>query len=118
MNPTAKVSVEVWARSYHPFRCGGNVNEIHKAIIEVDEKVELAHGVSVYVLHKHGREFIFDAESGGLIGDDLEQVRKDVAEADPELIYRQIVKAVAEKERAVEQLPQTFLLELEHLLPM
>ena len=87
----------VWTKAYRPFMLGGNVNAPIATEVEVGEATELAPGISVHVVvSPTGTAHVAEATTGAFVGTDIEQVRKDVQDADPEIIKDQLKKAKAE----------------------
>lgn len=74
-------TVRVWTRCYRPFMTGGNVHRSIAAEVPIASVVDLGKGFSGYEIHDMtGASRYVCAVSGGLLGDDLAAIRKDIAE--------------------------------------
>jgi len=91
-------SILMWTAAYRPFRMGGNVNQPVGIEVTVGEPIPLDHGISVYVVvTPDGRKAIVEAMSGGIVGTSLEQVKRDIEDADPAMMRDQIVRACEQR---------------------
>lgn len=71
--------MRVWMKEYVPFKMGGNLyNNIATDIPDNTAKHDIGMGFKAVKITNKGREYIFECESGGLVGYSLDQVRKDV----------------------------------------
>jgi hypothetical protein len=87
-------TIKIWCSSYRPFICGGDVNQPLATKMSAEGPMDLGKGVKAYLVKAaNGKQYVVDAASHGIVGDSLEQVRKDVAKADIKVIRRQIKEA-------------------------
>ena len=83
--------LKIYTESYQPFRMGGNLREPISCTVEALGPFDLGKGFEAYVVcDSHGSTVVAEAISGGLVGDTIESVRKDVEEVDEAAMSRQI----------------------------
>lgn len=81
----------IWTEGYRPFIMGGDVNAPLGVEVEAGEPIDVGHGVHVHeIKFADGRTAIAEATTGAIVGTDLQTVRDDVTQADPEIVRRQI----------------------------
>lgn len=98
----SKLSMEVWTRAYRPFIMGGDCNASVKCRLPVDGPYDIGKGFKAYlVTGSDGTTRVAEAVSGGLIGPDLESVRKDVKAATKKVMKQQVKDAVAARDAAI-----------------
>lgn len=84
----------VWTEAYSPFIMGGDVNAPIATEIEVVDPILLDHGIVVYlVTSPKGEVFVAESTTGAFVGDSLDKVRQDVANADPKVMSQQLERA-------------------------
>lgn len=84
----------VWTEAYSPFIMGGDVNAPIATELEGGEPVHLDHGVVVYLITSPcGKVFVAEGTTGAFVGTGLEQVKRDVANSDPDVICKQLTSA-------------------------
>jgi len=100
----------IWTAAYRPFIMGGNVNApIATTYDVVGEPIDLGKGIKVWVIvSPKGTIHIADAETGAFVGDNLDQVKTDVAEADEEVMKQQLVDAKVKLKGATHLPPDKF----------
>ena len=102
-------TITIWTQAYRPFMMGGNVHAGIKTQVEAEGPFDLGKGYQGYLLTAPwGETFVAEAQSGGLIGPDLETVRADVKEADPEVMKGQIEWALKELKGCTAEAPAKF----------
>ncbi len=91
----------VWTEAYMPFIMGGDCNAPIATELEVGDPVDLGKGISAYVVvAPSGALFVAEATTGAFVGTDIEQVKKDVNDADPAVMKNQIEAAKKRFEKA------------------
>lgn len=91
----------VWTEAYTPFIMGGDVNAPIATEVEVGEPIHLDHGIIVYLVPSpKGEIFIAESTTGAFVGTSLEDVRQDVATANPQEMQGQLAKAKERVKRA------------------
>jgi hypothetical protein len=89
-----KIAIRVWTLGYQPFRLGGSLWNPMTTILEADGPHDLGKDHYGYVVTAPtGETKIAEASTGAIVGDTLDQVRADLAEADPEVVSRQMQNA-------------------------
>ena len=71
--------MRICRNSYNPFQLGGNLNKQIATEIENPEFQSLGMGFRGVYIEENGKGYVFEKESGGLVGDTLEQVRDDIS---------------------------------------
>ncbi len=70
---------------------GGDVNFVWSTEVECAGPFQLAKGVKVYRADgPDGKHYIVEATTGGIVGNSLGQVRKDIASAPANMVRQQI----------------------------
>lgn len=107
---SAVKTVRMWTKCYRPFMMGGNVNRHIATTLPIDSEVDLGRGFKGYaVLDSMGGVRYVCAVSGGLLGDDLKAIQKDIAECPKKKIMTdQIAKMAIEGKTAEEMPPAEF----------
>ncbi len=83
--------IRIYTECYQPFRMGGNLREPIACTVEAFGPFDLGKGFEAYVVcDPDGRTVVAEAISGGLVGDTIENVRKDVEEGNEAAMARQI----------------------------
>lgn len=100
----------IWTQAYNPFIMGGDVNAPMGCRIEVGEAVDAGKGFKVHVVRApRGRTYVIEATTGGIIGNDLGAVQKDILECeDQNFMRRQVHNARAEMAKVFEVKPKKF----------
>lgn len=88
--------MRVWTEALRPFVMGGDTRYAHAADLEVEGPHELGKGfVGWLATAPNGRTSVAEDMSGGIVGDTLAEVRRDVGIAPAGLMRRQVEAAVA-----------------------
>lgn len=88
------IEMEVWKYQYRPFQMGGSVDKAIKCTLLADGPHDLGKGWFGYVVTSpSGYTQVAEAESGGIVGETLEQVRADVWRADVGYLHKQVKEA-------------------------
>ena len=88
------MKLTVWTRAYRPFLMGGNVHAPISTELEVDEPVDLGNGVQGHLLTSPGgTTIVAEASTGAFVGPDIETVKKNIADAEPEVLEQQLEAA-------------------------
>lgn len=96
-----KKKLEVWTRSYNPLILGGDVYGKVKCKMNVEGPYDIGKGFKAYLVEdKDGNTKVAEEISGGIIGPDLETVRKDVAEGEKNVMQAQVKSGRQEREKA------------------
>lgn len=85
----------IWTRAYRPFILGGNVHaNMATELVLTTKPIKLGKGITVYEIQSpHGTTHIAEASTGALVGTSLQQVKQDLAEADPKVVKQQLEEA-------------------------
>lgn len=93
----------IWKRAYNPFVFGGKTNYNIKTEIVGVPVVNLGKGFKGVYIEKNGIAGVYEVESGGLVGDTIQEVINDIESCDDiELMRAQIERAKKELETAKE----------------
>lgn len=93
----------IWKRTYNPFILGGNVNCNIKTDVSGFPLIDLGKGFKGIFIDRDGRTGVYEAESGGLVGDTIQEVRDDIAACDDiALMTAQVMEAKEEGRLAKE----------------
>ena len=93
----------VWKRTYSPFVMGGNVNRNVKTEINENDFtiIDLGKGFKGIFIEKGKSKGVYELESGGLIGDTVQNVKEDIAACeDVSFMRKQIEEAKEEGAKA------------------
>lgn len=98
------MTFRIWRKTYNPFNFGNLRGKIFTFVdIPLEELVDLGMGFKGIVIKNDNKTYIFERESGGLVGNSLEQVKEDIKECgDIPLMCEQIMKSLEERRDAVE----------------
>ncbi len=97
------MQMKVWTEAYRPFMMGGDVNAPICALLEVDGPFDLGGGINGYLATSPtGTIHVAEETTGAFVGMSIDQVREDIATADPAVIREQLAGAI---ERAKEATP-------------
>jgi hypothetical protein len=89
--PESETQITIWSEAYRPFIMGGNVHAPLKTSVPATELVDLGKGYKGYIVTSpRGKTFVIESITGGIVGDSLEVVRKDVEQADETVVKEQI----------------------------
>ena len=92
----------IWTAAYTPFMMGGDVHSPISTEIEIGESFDIGKEMRAYlVVSPSGKTHIAEAETGGFVGTDIEQVKKDVKNAKQEVVEEQIEWAKKEVKKAI-----------------
>ena len=81
----------IWTEAYRPFMMGGDVNQPIGTMVELDTPIDLGKGAVVHVVASpNGTIHIVESKTGAFVGTSLAQVKKDIKEADEDVIKQQI----------------------------
>jgi len=95
------MKLRIYTAAYRPFVMGGKVNYHIATEVSVTDAVDLGKGAVVRLaLAPDGQIHVVEAETGAIIGQDLTEVERDVAEADAADITAQLVQARRDAETA------------------
>lgn len=86
--------MRIWTIGYFPWILGGDVKPNVMADVEVDGPHDLGKGYIGYrAASPSGKTYIAESETGAIIGGSLSMVRADIADADEEVMRKQIANA-------------------------
>lgn len=92
--PDELPTMRVWKMGYFPFTLGGPVHQPISAELPAEGPFDLGGGYEGYlVTAPNGDVMVAEASSGGIVGGDLDFVRRDIADGDPEVMARQVADA-------------------------
>lgn len=106
-----QTTVKVWTWGYFPFTVGGEVNRpiFTNAVVPKDIRLhDLGKGYFGYLIGCKNGFVVVEKETGGIVGDNLESVRRDIAEGDPKVMKQQIAENKKHGERAGYVKPEKF----------
>lgn len=107
-----QTTIKVWTWGYFPFTCGGEVNRpiFTNAVVPKDIKLhDLGKGFFGYLIGCKNGFVVVEKETGGIVGDNLESVRRDIAECDDiKIMQRQIEENKKHGQRASYEKPEKF----------
>ncbi len=95
-------SLKIWTEAYRPFILGGRVNAPIITQVKISEPpVALGGNISVHVIVSPvtDKTHVAEASTGALVGDSLDQVRKDFESADLKVIKGQLKEARKRREQ-------------------
>ena len=85
------MKIKIYTMFYFPFVMGGNVWQPWACEVEADGPHDLGGGYQGYLVTSPGGHYVVaEATTGAMIGPNLEAVRKDIAEGDPEIMAKQM----------------------------
>lgn len=95
--------MKIWTYGYRPFTMGGNVHPPVCCEVEpVSGVIELGKGYQgVVVLSPSTKTYIVEVITGGIVGDSVSDVMKDIAEGDEVVMAKQIQDNLKVAERAI-----------------
>ena len=101
--------MRIYTRGYRPFVMGGSVHYFLATEVEASEHFDVGQGISCrLVVAPNGATFCVEAETGAIVGSTPAEVKQDMAEADPEVVQKQITQARHDSASAEEVPPQRF----------
>lgn len=92
---------KIYTAAYRPFLFGSPHTPI-SIEVSLGRPKKYKHGVQLHVVNLPGvdRTLIVEHESGGIVGNDLDQVVKDLEATDRKTVRKQIADAIEEGKRA------------------
>lgn len=101
------MKIKIWTLKYNPFVMGGPVWKPVYTEVEAQGKYDLGKGFSGYlIVAPDGRTFVTESQSGGIVGDTITSVQKDIKECeDINFMERQIKEAI-EVFKNAEEIPE------------
>lgn len=85
----------IWTRAYRPFIMGGDVNAPIYTEVEATDPVDVGQDIQCFlVVAPNGRTFAAESETGAIVGDSIDAVKADMAEADPAVVAEQMAEAL------------------------
>ena len=101
--------MEIWTLQYRPFIMGGDVHQPVKCDVEVDGPHDLGGGYQGYIATApDGRTFVAEATSGAIVGPTLDEVRRDISQADPAVMAKQVAQGLSDRATAPILAPDEF----------
>jgi len=93
--------MKIWTEAYRPFIMGGNVHAPVSIEMELDDPIDIGHGLQAYlIVDPEGRTHVAESTTGAFIGTTIDQVRADLAAADPEMVKSQMEDAKVRAQKA------------------
>lgn len=94
--------MRVWRPYYNPFAFGSCHRNISTVISDNLKQEDIGLGFKAVVIEYGNKTYVFEVQSGGLVGSSLEEVRKDVESCgDRAIMQKQIEEAKVDGERAI-----------------
>lgn len=94
--------IKIWTEAYRPFIMGGDCNAPVCTEVEVGEPFDLNDEIKAYVVvSPNGNTYVAEATTGAIVGNNAQQVKKDVATADPDVMKEQLEGAKLRFKKAV-----------------
>lgn len=94
-------TIRIWTECYRPFIMGGDVNRPIATTVEATDPVSLGKGYSGFlVLSPKGNTYVVEKSSGGIVGNNLEEVKRDIELGDRAQMAAQVKKATTRGEYA------------------
>ena len=92
---------KVWITNYRPFIMGGDVNAPIMCEVEILGEYDLGKDYIGWLFATpSGKTFVAESITGAIVGNTLEDVRKDIEEADLKIMEKQIEDAKVMLEKA------------------
>lgn len=86
--------MKVYTRGYRPFIMGGNCHYFLATEVEASKPFDVGQGIQCrLIVAPNGRMFCAEAETGAIVGDGPDDVKRDMAEADPDVVLKQMAQA-------------------------
>lgn len=93
--------IRIFNRAYRPFIMGGDVHGFISTDVDVTETFIVNDFITLYeVRGPDGKTAIVEAISGGIVGNSLNKVLKDIETAEPDVMKEQIKGACEMAKRA------------------
>jgi len=92
--------MKVWTKAYRPFIMGGNVNADVVADIQLNGQINVGGTGLVMIQAPNGDLIWVCATTGGLLGEDLDSIRKDLAESNALVLAQQMIDMKDRGEKA------------------
>lgn len=95
--------MKVWKQQYEPFRFGGKLTmPISTEVSDDFPRFDLGKGFSGILILYNNKSYVFEVQSGGLIGDSLDSVRADIENCqDIGFMQEQVEEAAELRDEAV-----------------
>jgi len=95
--------MKIWTEAYQPFIIGGDCNTPIICDIPVAGPFDLGSGYQGYLaVSPSGKTFVAESITGAIVGPTIDEVRKDIEEADKTVMEEQIAFAKKRVSKAVE----------------
>ncbi len=103
-------TLEIWKLGYFPFTLGGPVHRPVKTTVTVGESIDLGGGYRGYVIGEpdRGIYYVAEAQSGAIVGHNVESARADIAGGDPEFMAAQVEDGIEKRKNAESISPKRF----------
>jgi hypothetical protein len=89
--------VTIWTYFYEPFRLGGSLWNPKGCEVEAGEAADLGGDWKGFEIPTpFGTTVVVESTSGAIVGATLDDVRKDIASGNPDVMARQVAEAVTE----------------------
>jgi hypothetical protein len=107
---------DFWTYEYRPFVMGGSVWQPMVTELECIGPFDLGKGYEGYfaVDPSTGITLVCESQSCGIVGNFIEQVAKDIAEGDDEVMKKQVYDAILKYQGARRVAPEEFWKKLRH----
>jgi hypothetical protein len=95
----ARGKIHVWKRVYNPFTLGGDIyGRVTTELLDSDyEEYDAGKGFTIISIMVNEKTYVFDKNSGGLVGYSVEEVMKMIADCDDiEYMKQQSAEAKAQ----------------------
>lgn len=95
-------NIRIYCKSYRPFILGGNVHAMLTTTVEAQGPFNLGKGFKGFVVTAPtGNTYVVEETSGGVVGDTINAVKKDIAAcSDKKIMMQQILDCARESKGA------------------
>ena len=88
------IPFRVWKYASRPFTFGGSCRDKISTTISIDHDEIVRHeGFDLIPITVNDRSYVFDAYSGGLVGDTIDQVKKDIDSCEDKNFIKEQIKS-------------------------
>jgi hypothetical protein len=102
-------TMRIWTLGYTPFVMGGSTLQPICTHVPVTGPIKLPKGIEVYEARSpHGKTYVVEATTGGIVGDSVAKVRQDLGQAPQAVLAKQLAQQRAKGEQATELQPGDF----------
>jgi hypothetical protein len=101
--------MQIWIKGYRPFILGGDVHAPFMTDWPMNGPFDGGRGIELYTgTSPGGKDFVCEGETGGVVGRTLDEVRRDILDADPDVLTKQLAWARMRVSNAIMLDPEDF----------